>query len=329
MKRCLSCYLPLNASEIDFHEKCSKSFFGEKLVPDLSITEEDLKELALKLISHRLSITGVQPKLSVHLSPGKNHNERKRFTIIGLLGDYILKPQSDSYLELPENEDLTMNLAAISKIQVVPHSLIRTKSRKLAYITKRIDRLTGTARKPASTRQPLIETEKRHMEDMCQLTERLSENKYHGSYEQIAKVIKIYSSQPGLDLVNFAEIILFSFLTGNADMHLKNFSLIYDLKSSPVLAPAYDLLCTKIVNPIDDEDLALSLNGKKKKIKINDFKKAFTNMGLDIKQQENIFKKFEKSKNKWLEFIEISFLSEKFKCDYKELVQSRFERFSL
>jgi serine/threonine-protein kinase HipA len=109
------------------------------------------------------------------------------------------------------------------------------------------------------------------MEDMCQLTERLTEHKYHASYEQIGKTILKYSTNPGLDLVNFCEIVLFSFLTGNADMHLKNFSLIYDSVNGPILAPAYDMLSTALVNPADDEDLALTLNGKKKRIKRKDF----------------------------------------------------------
>ncbi len=164
------------------------------------------------------------------------------------------------------------------------------------------------------------------MEDMCQLTERLTEDKYLGSYEQIAKAIKKYSATPGLDIINFFEIVLFSFLTGNADMHLKNFSLIQQPGLGMVLSAAYDLLSTAIVNPKDDEDLALTLNGKKKKIKRADFIAAFKTMNLDDKQQENIFSKMLKYKPSWIEQIQNSFLSEEFKMAYTSLLEDRFSR---
>jgi len=226
-------------------------------------------------------------------------------------GGYILKPPSPHYLLLPEVEDLTMHLASIARIKVVPHSLIRLSSGNLAYITKRIDR---------------VKKEKVHMEDMCQLTDKLTEDKYKGSYEQVAKALLKFSATPGLDVINFFELVLFSFLTGNADMHLKNFSLIHQPVSGPVLSPAYDLVATALVNPADDEDLAITLNGKKKKIDRNDFVAAFTSLGLDAKQQENIFKKMEKAKSKWFDFIEISFLNDNMKVVYKNLIQERFAR---
>jgi serine/threonine-protein kinase HipA len=146
--------------------------------------------------------------------------------------------------------------------------------------------------------------------------------------EQIAKTILKYSANPGLDVVNFFEQVLFSFLTGNADMHLKNFSLIRQPGIGPILTPAYDMVATTLVNPADDEDLALNLNGKKKKLKQSDFISAFNTLKLDIKQQENIFKKMENAKDKWLEFIGISFISDDFKLSYKKLIQERFARLS-
>lgn len=207
-----------------------------------------------------------------------------------------------------------MHLAAIAGIAVVPHSLIRLQSGSLAYITRRIDR----------TRQGKL-----HMEDMCQLTERLTEDKYRGSYEQIAKAILRYSANPGLDAVNFYEQVLFSFLTGNTDMHLKNFSLLHQPGLGPVLAPAYDLVATALVNPADDEDLALVLNGNKKRINRKDFNAAFSTSMLSEKQQENIFGKMRRAKQKWLAFIELSFLSRDLKSDYKAVLQERFYRLGL
>ena len=310
-KRCLYCYQLLNENETDFHASCSKKIFSVTLPPVLPYSENNMEELAAQVIQTQAAVTGVQAKLSLHLASAEQPNLAKRFTIVGMWGEYILKPSSPHYPALPEVEDLTMHLASIAKIKVVPHSLIRLSSGNLAYITKRIDR-KGTA--------------KLHMEDMCQLTERLTEDKYQGSHEQVAKAILKYSANPGLDVVNFFELVLFSFLTGNADMHLKNFSLIHQPTIGSVFSPAYDLVATAFVNPADDEDLALTLNGRKKKINRNDFISAFTRLGLDEKQRDNIFKKMEKALPSWFEFIDISFLSNEMKIGYKNLIQHRFHR---
>lgn len=310
-KRCLYCYQLLDENEMDYHSSCSKKIFGVTTPPVLPYSENNMEELAAQVIQTQATVTGVQPKLSLHLASAEQPNLAKRFTIVGMWGEYILKPASPHYPQLPEVEDLTMHLASIAKIKVVPHSLIRLNSGNLAYITKRIDR---------------VKQQKLQMEDMCQLTERLTEDKYHGSHEQVAKAILKFSANPGLDVINFFELVLFSFLTGNADMHLKNFSLINQPTLGPVFSPAYDLVATALVNPADDEDLALTLNGKKKKIKRNDFISAFTTIGLEEKQQENIFKKMEKAKTSWLEFIDISFLTNDLKTAYKNLIQERFSR---
>lgn len=164
------------------------------------------------------------------------------------------------------------------------------------------------------------------MEDMCQLTERLTEDKYRGSYEQIAKTIEKYSAIPGLDVVNFFEQLLFSFLTGNADMHLKNFSLIQQPGLGMMLSAAYDMVATALVNPTDKEELALALNGKKRRIKKEDFVSAFNTSKLDAKQQQNIFKKLEKCKVAWVQQIDNSFLNDEFKTSYTSLLDERFSR---
>ncbi len=308
---CLYCYQPLSENDVDFHASCSKKIFGTVIPPELPYDESQMKELALRVVQSQMTITGVQPKLSLNLASGEHKSDPKRFSIVGLWGNYILKPPTTNYPQMPEVEDLTMHLAKIVRINIVPHSLIRLKSGQLAYITKRIDRDSKL---------------KLHMEDMCQLTERLTEHKYHASYEQIGKAILKYSGNPGLDVVNFCEIVLFSFLTGNADMHLKNFSIIYDPATGPVLSPAYDMLSTALVNPADDEDLALTLNGKKKRINRNDFEMAFSTLKLDAKQQANLFSKMGKARNKWIEFVQISFLSKDFKDKYIQIINDRFER---
>jgi serine/threonine-protein kinase HipA len=310
-KRCLYCYQFLPENEIDFHAACSKKIFGVTIPPELPYSENNMNELASQVIQTHATITGVQPKLSLHLASADQPHLAKRFTIVGMWGGYILKPPTPHYPHLPEVEDLTMHLASIARIKVVPHSLIRLASGNLAFISKRIDR---------------VKKEKLHMEDMCQLTDKLTEDKYKGSHEQVAKAILKFSSTPGLDVINFFELVLFSFLTGNADMHLKNFSLIHQSITGPILSPAYDLVATALVNPADDEDLALTLNGKKKKINRNDFVVAFTTLGLDPKQQENIFKKMEKSINNWFKLIDMSFLNEQMKSEYKQLLRTRLQR---
>ena len=311
MNRCLFCYQPLTEIETDFHPSCSSKIFEQPVPPELPYTEAQMAELALKVVQTMVTVTGVQAKLSLHLESPEGKRAPKRFTIVGLWGGYILKPPTAHYKQLPEVEDLTMHLAQIAKIDVVPHCLVKLLDGDLAYITKRIDR---------------HKKNKLHMEDMCQLTERLTEDKYHGSYEQIAKAIVKYSSNPGLDVVNFFEQVLFSFLTGNADMHLKNFSLIRKPGIGNVLAPAYDLVSTALVNPADKEDLALTLNGKKKKITRNDFIAAFRTLNLDPKQQENIFRKMMSAKAGWMDFIGISFLSDDFKELLSKIIEERFSR---
>jgi serine/threonine-protein kinase HipA len=308
MERCLYCYKELKEGETNFHPACAKKFFGIKDVPALPYRHDQLADLARKVIRSQTTLTGVQAKLSLDISRGKS-DEPNRFTIVGLWGRYILKPQTDAYRALPELEDLTMHLAEAVKISVVPHSLIRFEDGEMAYITRRIDRpKDGT---------------KVAMEDMCQLTERLTEYKYRGSYEQIAKAINKFSSAPKLDLVNFWELVTFSWITGNADMHLKNFSL-YRLPSGDyTLTPAYDLLSTSLVMPEDSEEMALTLNGKKRKITKDDLVKAVTASGIDLKIIDNMAKKLVKAVPKWFDLIDNSFLPEDMKHKYKTLILRR------
>ena len=308
MCKCLFCYQPLNDGEVDYHPRCARKIFESTVVPDLPYTRDNIKELAREIVTASATVTGVQAKLSLDIARG-GKDEPQRFTIVGLWGRFILKPQTDRFVNLPENEDLTMHLAEIAGIRTVPHSLIRFADGELCYITRRVDRTK--------------KGDKIAMEDMCQLSERLTEDKYKGSYERIAKLIKKYSSAPILDVINFWEIVVFSWLTGNADMHLKNFSLFKPTENY-MLTPAYDLLSTSIVMPEDDEELALTLNGKKKKIKREDFEKAMSDSGMDEKSIANLFKKFERAYPKWIEMIAQSFLPE----EQQGLYPGQIERMS-
>lgn len=307
MAKCLYCYKELKEGQTDYHPSCAKKLYGVKTAPVLPYNRSQIGELAKRVVRAQTTLTGVQAKLSLDVNHGQK-NEPDRFTIVGLWGRFILKPQTDTYRSLPELEDLTMHMAEAAKIAVVPHGLIRFDDGELCYITRRIDR------------QP--DGSKTAMEDMCQLSERLTEYKYQGSYEQIAKLIKKYSAVPQLDLVNFWEVVVFSWITGNSDMHLKNFSL-YKTPLGFCLTPAYDLLSTLIVMPQDTEELALTLNGKKRKIKRSDFEKAMTASGLNEKVIQNMANKFGKAISKWIDLIDNSFLPNDMKREYKRLIIKR------
>lgn len=308
MCKCLYCYQELEEGQKDFHPHCARKFFGTKDVPLLEYRHEDLDRLAEQVIRAQTSLTGVQPKLSLNLS---KHDGCSRLTIVGLWGDYIFKPQTERYPQLPENEDLTMHLAEAAKIKVVPHSLVRLADGKLGYITKRIDRTKNG--------------EKIDMEDMCQLTLHPTEYKYKGSHEQIAKTIVQYSSTPKLDLTNYLQLLLFCFVTGNNDMHLKNFSL-YRPSEGYLLTPAYDLLNVAIANPKDQEELALSLSGRKTKLRLNDFLIAAKTMGVEEYVVLRLIEGLQKTLPKWQTLIRLSFLSEDMKMAYEELITSRLDR---
>lgn len=304
MDNCLYCYKPLKPGQRDYHPGCARKIFESTVVPSLPYSRANIKDLARDIITASTSVTGVQAKLSLDLTRGSN-GQTPRFTIVGLWGRFILKPQTDRWPYLPENEDLTMHLAQAVGIRTVPHSLIRFSDGELCYITRRIDR-TSTGSKIA-------------MEDMCQLSERLTEDKYKGSYERIAKLIRRFSSAPLLDVINFWEVVLFCWITGNADMHLKNFSLFRHADRF-MLTPAYDLLSTTIVMPEDDEELALTLCGKKKKIRRRDFESAMLDSGLDTKTINNIFSKFQKALPKWRNLIHQSFLPLELQTAYTDLI---------
>ena len=309
--KCLYCYQPLNGVG-DFHESCSKQFFGNSEPPILMHTLDEMSELAKYVVNRSVTVPGVQPKLSLSIVKEITENSKQRLTVVGALGgNYILKPPSIHYPEMPANEHLTMRIAEAFRIKVVPSSLIRLKSDELAYITKRIDRSAkGT---------------KIHMIDMFQITEAF--DKYKSSMEKLGKALKDYSDRTMLDVISLFELTLFCFLTGNNDMHLKNFSMI----KSPngwIFAPAYDLLNVAIANPDDKEELALTLAGKKKKITRHHFECFGSELGLTNKQIQGTFQRFEKNSAKAIELIHQSFLSDSMKQSYMELLEERYSRIS-
>ena len=309
MKKCLSCYKELSENEIDFHSKCVRKIFGSHTLPRIDFDSKQIEELAKRIINKSIALTGVQPKLSLNLI--NNKNKQSRFTIVDLEGNYILKPASNDYINLPENEDLTMHLADLVKIKTAKHTLIRLKSGELAYLTKRFDRK---------------ENQKISVEDFCQLSENLTEHKYRGSIEKISKLIYLYTKNSGLEAQRLFEIVLFNYLVANADMHLKNYSLIENEFNEYELSPAYDLLNTLILIPDDKEESALTINGKKNRLKIEDFDQLAKSLKISEKSLQSIYKKFVKVKPKWDEFIQQSFLKDDVKLEYQEIVNNRFKK---
>lgn len=306
--RCLGCYRPINVGF--YHESCAKALFGNSEPPELEVSYEELSIIKESMLDRRLTITGVQKKLSL----GQHPTEKKRLTIVGSLGGtYILKPQSDEYPALPENEDLTMHLAEICGIKTAKHGLLPTADGKLVYVTKRFDRVKG---------------QKIAVEDLCQLSELQTEQKYRSSHERVGKIIKAFSSIPGDDALRFYELTLFSFVTGNNDMHLKNFMLITHERSKTILSPAYDLLAIRLVIPKQDDpdELALTVNGRRNKLKLEDFYSLAESLAIHKKTADYALKKIVNNVKAMEKMIALSFLPAAMKVQFQKLIAENMNR---
>jgi serine/threonine-protein kinase HipA len=310
--KCLYCYQPLPENgQADFHEHCSLEFFGTKDAPILSYTLDQMADLAKNIVERHIAVPGVQPKISLSvIKDTLADGNKSRLTVVGALGgNYIFKPPSDRYIDMPQNEHVTMRIAETFGIRTVQSSLIRLASGELSYITKRIDRRnTG---------------DKIHMLDMFQITE--ASDKYKSSMERLGKALNQYSTNVLLDKLYFFDIGLFCFLTGNNDMHLKNFSMI-NTAEQWALSPAYDLLNATIINPDDSEELALTLEGNKKKLKREHFEHLGKGLDLTSRQIEGTFKRFFGNKVKAIEWINNSFLSKDYQERYVDLLNERYAR---
>lgn len=316
--RCLYCYKEIDDTGLHYHPQCAMKLFGMRQAPVLPYNRNNIEQLALQIIEKSTSITGVQPKLALDINRG-GKNEPNKLTIVGLWGNFILKPQSSQYAFLPEIEDVTMKMASACGIETVPHGLIRMDDGELAYITRRVDRdATG---------------KKFSMLDMCQLTNRLTEHKYRGAYIQLAETIKRYSISPMLDVQRFWELVLFSWITGNSDMHCKNFSLLEYPQNGYRLSPAYDLLSVKLVDKSDTDELAMPLLGAGVlgdtpivNFKRESFIEAMTLSGITYQVAAKLIVKQITCKEKWFAIIDSSFLSEELKEQYKSLISKNLEK---
>lgn len=294
-----------------WHNRCIQSFFSTKKLPLLDISEEQLEQLADTTVNKGLTVPGVQKKLSLHLS----QDSETRLTIVNYPTGYILKPQTEDFDSLPEFEDLAMRMAETAGIKTVPHALMKMND-NYVYITKRIDR-------DITTQMICLYA----MEDFCQLSNRLTQDKYKGSYESCGRIIQKYSSYPGLDLSELFIRVVFSFIIGNSDMHLKNFSLRETEPASRIfrLSSAYDMLPVNIIMPEDTEQLALTLNGKKRNIHKKDFYIFAEKCGIPKKSAEKMLQKLCSLKDEFIKQCENSYLSEELKVKTQSLINQRIE----
>lgn len=310
---CLCCGKPLRTpDETGWHKACIKRFFGTTKLPKIEIDDKALNLLATETTNKGFTVPGVQKKLSLHLVSDSN---KPRLTLVNYPTGYILKPQVAEFEALPESEQLIMTMADMAGISTVPHALIKG-NKGLAYITKRVDR-------------NLIDNkiEMLAMEDFCQLDLRLTEDKYRGSYERCAKIIQRYSSRVGIDMAEFYIRLVFCFIVGNSDMHLKNFSLIETAEGSGeyVLSPAYDLLPVNANMPADKEQFALAMNGKKQNLRKGDFLKFADTCGITRQTAEKLIENLVKLTPKWLSMCEKSLLPDELKERLKKIITERAE----
>jgi serine/threonine-protein kinase HipA len=257
----------------------------------------------------KLSIQGVQPKLSAVISV-----VNKQFEIVDQYGNYIIKPQNDIFPELPQNEDVTMKMAKVYGLDVPLHGLIYSKDGSLSYFIKRFDRYS--------------KGKKNATEDFAQLTGNSRDTKYNYTMEKLVKVIEEYCTFPAIEKADFFKRILFCFITGNEDMHLKNFSVITKAGKT-TLTPVYDFINSSIsiINP--QEELALSLKGKKSNFKATELLDYYAKDRLELNNKtiDSILVDMNKSISKWSELIEMSFLSDIMKDKYLKLMNNRIGRF--
>lgn len=310
---CLCCGKPLRTpDETGWHKACVKRFFGTTKLPEIEIDDKTLNLLAIETTNKGFTVPGVQKKLSLHLV---SDSCKPRLTLVNYPTGYILKPQVMEFEALPESEQLIMTMADMAGISTVPHALIKGNA-GLAYITKRVDRNL------ADDRIGMLA-----MEDFCQLDLRLTEDKYRGSYERCAKIIKQYSSRVGIDMAEFYIRLVFCFIVGNSDMHLKNFSLIETAEGSGeyVLSPAYDLLPVNANMPADKEQFALAMNGKKKNIRKGDFMKFADTCGISRHTAEKLIENLVKITPKWIAMCEKSLLPDMLKDRLKKIITERTE----
>jgi serine/threonine-protein kinase HipA len=263
MTTCLCCEEPLEGDG-RYHDKCLERLFGRRRVPSIPFRLEDVPAQVVNT-GGRMSISGVQMKLSVRVNPTDWEIET-----VATGGTHILKPEPNQFPEFPANENLCMNIADDLKLLVPPHGLFPMADGKLCYIIKRFDRLDDGTRLQNETMYQILE----------------SAEKYDASLERVGKAVRAHVDNIGLDLIDFFERVVLCFLIGNGDMHLKNWAILTLESGARVLAPCYDFVSSRLYIPKEDES-ALTINGKKNRLQRRDFETLAATLGVDGKAAQN------------------------------------------
>ncbi len=299
--RCLCCQKPLKADG-RYHPRCLMRLFGVPRPPLVPFKASDLPAMISK-DKNRMSISGVQPKASVRFNQATWTLE-----VVAAGGTHILKPESERFPQIPQNENLCMNMAEELGLPTPPHGLFEMSDGKLCYVIKRFDR-AGDGRRIAK-------------ETMFQILG--STDKYSGSLERIGKAIRAHAANVGLDTVDFFERVLFCFLTGNGDMHQKNWALL-GAAPEATLAPCYDLVCSRLYIKNED-DTALTLNAKRKDINRRDFEAFAARLEIAPKAVAGILDKSRNAKETLREMIKNSELNSDPRQELLDIFFSRYGR---
>ncbi len=296
---CRVCLKPVR--EQDYHAACLRGLFGAAKVPQLNISLSKLHTAALAMVG-RTSLSGVQKKISVTLA-----TDRETLQVAAEGGRYILKPQTETFPALPENEHVTTCLAKLVEIELPPFGMVSLSDGSPAFISKRFDRLP--------------DGRKLRQEDFCQLAEQSPKDKYEGSAELCVRLLRKYASEPLIETLKLYRLLLFGWWTGNGDLHLKNLSLFTDTQGIMRLTPAYDLVSTRLVIP--DDPLALPVVGKKTKLTRRTWRDFADYCGIPQKTAQRVLEKQARVETAANEVIEACFLPAEQKLMLKELVAER------
>lgn len=284
------------------NEKFLKEMFNSSKLPIIDFGLADVLQQAQKLVG-KLSISGVQPKLSVKLDKKQN-----MLIVVSEGGEYILKPQTVTFSHIPENEQCCMDIAQELDIEVPLHCVIPLKDKSLAYVVKRFDREKGN---------------KVHQEDFAQILE--ANDKYRGSVEQIGSKLKEISAAPGYDAQLLFERVMLNFVLANGDAHLKNYSILYK-EDGIRLTPAYDIVCSRLAIPDEQEESAININGKKNRLSREDFDKLADCLNVPLKVR---YEKVEGKLDVMKKLIKASRFSKEDQNKFLGIIKKRLRRLGL
>lgn len=266
----MNCFVCLEEAAGDYHPRCARQLFGSQRVPEIDVERAKLHSFALAMTG-KTTLPGVQQKVSLEIAP-----DRSRLQLVAGKGRFILKPQQNAFPYMPENEHVTMCLAALCDIEVPPFGLVRLRDGSLAYLVRRFDRQD--------------DGRKRAAEDFCQLGGWYPSEKYDCTTEELVKLIRKYASETLIDVQRLFRLVVFAWWSGNGDMHAKNFTLLSTETGIRRLSPAYDLVCTRLVIP--EDDLALSIAGKKSRFRRSDWMGFGKWCGLPEKAVASVLERF-------------------------------------